>query len=59
MYTGGEAMDVCPECGQAVTEARVVCRRCGEELPLRVVVVENTDEQDLRIEGKDCEEGSA
>ena len=55
-------MDRCPECGETLQDALVVCGHCGEVLPLRVVVVsegshgggfalvvENTDRQDGRI----------
>ena len=55
-------MDRCPECGETLQDALVVCGHCGEVLPLRVVVVsegshgggfalvvENTDQQDERI----------
>ncbi len=32
-------MDRCPICGETLRSALVVCGRCGELLPLRVVVV--------------------
>jgi hypothetical protein len=32
-------MERCPICDEALREALVVCRYCGEVLPLRVVVV--------------------
>ena len=54
-------MDSCPVCGAELGDALVICGRCGEVLPLRVIVVsegshgggfalvENTDGQDERI----------
>ncbi len=54
-------MDRCPECGNTLQDALVVCGHCGEILPLRVIVVsegsqgegfalvKNTDRQDERI----------
>ena len=55
-------MDHCPECGETLQDALVVCAHCGDLLPLRVVVVsegshgggfalvvENADERDGRI----------
>ena len=32
-------MDRCPICDTKIENAVVICRACGEELPLRVVVV--------------------
>lgn len=32
-------MDQCPICDGSLRDALVVCRYCGEELPLRVIVV--------------------
>ena len=32
-------MDRCPECGNTLQDALVVCGHCGEILPLRVIVV--------------------
>lgn len=32
-------MDQCPICEGALRDALIVCRYCGEELPLRVIVV--------------------
>jgi len=34
----GGRMDRCPECGNTLQDALVVCDHCGEILPLRVVV---------------------
>jgi uncharacterized Zn finger protein (UPF0148 family) len=35
-----EAMDYpCPACGSPLGQARIVCAGCGEDLPLRVIVV--------------------
>jgi hypothetical protein len=32
-------MEQCPVCGERTENARVVCGGCGQELPLRVVVI--------------------
>ncbi len=32
-------MDRCPECGETMQDALVICGHCGQILPLRVVVV--------------------
>ncbi|MBN1933085.1 MAG: hypothetical protein JW934_00395 [Anaerolineae bacterium] len=32
-------MELCPACGEKTECARVVCGGCGQELPLRVVVI--------------------
>jgi hypothetical protein len=29
----------CPVCGDPASEARILCTGCGQELPLRVIVV--------------------
>ncbi len=32
-------MGRCPICGEMLQDAIVVCRNCGEELPLHIIVV--------------------
>jgi hypothetical protein len=32
-------MEQCPVCGESIARARVVCGGCGQELPVRVVVI--------------------
>jgi hypothetical protein len=34
-----EGLERCPVCDTSLHDARVVCAGCGEELPLRVVLV--------------------
>ncbi len=32
-------MDHCPECGETLDNVVILCGQCGQELPLRVVVI--------------------
>lgn len=52
-------MDQCPICDGSLRDALVVCRYCGEELPLRVIVVsEGSRGQGFAVTTIEGQEGS-